>query len=76
MLLGRNSLTQTFHSYAVRLRSSAVRTKASAWIGFTILILAATQVHPGLASLLTIAMIAPLLILMRWLAHIEGRWGG
>lgn len=54
-------------------KAFAIRTKASGWVGLIILVTAATMMHPTFASLIAEALIGFLLILMRWLAHFEGR---
>jgi hypothetical protein len=50
-----------------------IENKASIWICFMVLILAATMMHPTGASVITILMMAGLLLLLRFVAHIEGR---
>lgn len=62
-----NSLPNSpFHGFLVENR-------ASIWIAFMVLILAATMMHPTGASVVTILLMAALLAVMRWVAHLEGR---
>ncbi len=45
--------------------------KMSLYVGAVILVLAATMMHPGFASLLTIIIIAGMLVAFRWVVLIE-----
>ena len=58
---------------ASRLGRMGVRSRASLWLALTILVVAATMMHPTFASLLAIALIAVLLLALRWAARLEGR---
>ena len=53
-------------------RGFVVQNKASVWLCFMVLIVASTMMHPTGASLIAIGIIAGLLFLLRWIAHIEG----
>lgn len=55
-----------------KFQACAVQNKASLWICFMVLIVAATMMHPSFASLIAIVIIAALLALLRWTAHVEG----
>lgn len=55
-----------------KFQSSAVQNKASLWICFMVLIVAATMMHPSFASLISIVTIAGLLGALRRIAHSEG----
>lgn len=50
-----------------------VKNRASIWLSFAVMIVAATMMHPTFASLLAMAIIAGLLFALRWAAHVEGR---
>ncbi len=54
------------------MRDFIVRNNVSVWLCFMVMIVAATMMHPSFASLLSIGVIAVLLIILRWVAHIEG----
>jgi hypothetical protein len=50
-----------------------VENRASIWLAFVVLVLAATMMQPSFASLVTILLIAAFLFALRWAAHLEGR---
>jgi len=54
-------------------RLFVVRNRASIWLCFAVMVVAATMMHPTFASLLAMCLIAILLALVRWTAHVEGR---
>jgi hypothetical protein len=45
--------------------------KMSLYVGAMILVLAATMMHPGFASLLTITILAGMLVAFRWVVLME-----
>ncbi len=49
-----------------------IRWLRSSWLCVVVLIVAAIMMHPTFASLLAIAIIAGLLLLLRWVARTEG----
>lgn len=54
----------------------AQRGRVSAWIGVGVALVSATMMHPTFASLVAISLVVILLVVMRWIAHIEGRYRG
>ena len=56
------------------LHEFAVQNRASVWLSFTILVVAATMMHPTGASLFAIVIIGVLLTILRWVAHLEGKY--
>lgn len=46
---------------------------ASAWIACSIVAVSATMMHPTGASLVAVGLVAALLVVLRWVAHMEGR---
>ena len=50
-----------------------VQNRASIWLSFIVLVIAATMMHPTFASLIAIGLIAVALAVLRWVAHVEGR---
>lgn len=53
-------------------KEMVAKNKASIWLSFAVLVVAATMMHPTFASLLAMGIIAGLLWAVRWAAHIEG----
>lgn len=52
-----------------------VDNKASIWLIFGIMMVAATMMHPTGASLVALGIIFALGWVLRWVAHVEGRHG-
>lgn len=47
--------------------------RASFWLCWAVFGLGAVNVHPGFASLLSIALMLAVIFIMRWVATMEGR---
>lgn len=52
-----------------------IRNRASIWLCFVVLIISATMMHPGFASMVSLLVECGVLFLLRYIAHIEGRHG-
>jgi len=50
-----------------------VQNRASVWLCFAILIVSAVMHAPSFASMIALCIEAMLLVVLRWVAHVEGR---
>ncbi len=53
------------------IRKAIAERRLSLYVGGAILVLSATMMHPGFASLLTIAIVACMLVVFRWVVLME-----
>jgi hypothetical protein len=72
------TINETIHKFYEelhdRINALFAQKRLSLWLSFAALLLAATQMSPGFATLITIVLVGGLLLVARFVAHLEGKF--